>query len=112
METDVDLIVSEHQIRRRICFKEIVTPHKTRHPQSLTNLIFSCNFLFVLCNFSFPSLFCICEQVCNYLKTYSKGKEKNKIEGRSSQLKKKGDLKKKEKNENFLSLKEVQEKKF
>ena len=39
-EIDVDLIVSEHQRKRRICFKEIMTPHETRHPPSLTNLIF------------------------------------------------------------------------
>ena len=37
-EIDVDQIISKHQRRRRICFKKIVTPLKTRRFQSLTNL--------------------------------------------------------------------------
>ena len=59
-EIDADLIVFEHQRRRRICFKEIVTLMRL----GILHLIFpdkpyfSCNFLFFLCNFSFPLSFC------------------------------------------------------
>ena len=60
-ETNANLIVSKHQRRRIICFKEIVTPdHETWHPPSLTNLIVSYNFLFFLCNFFFLSSYCFC----------------------------------------------------
>ena len=47
-EIDVDVIFSEHQMRWRICFKKIVTPHETWHPPSLINCISLVIVLFIL----------------------------------------------------------------
>ena len=63
-ETNTDLIVSKNQKRRRICFKDIMTPHKTWHPPSLTNLIFSIVFFYFFVIFPFSHHF-----VSMYLRT-------------------------------------------
>ena len=39
-ETNANLIVSEYKRKQQIYFKEIMTPHETRHSLSLTNLFF------------------------------------------------------------------------
>ena len=38
-ETKTDVFFSKHRRRRRICFKEIVTPHETLHPPFLIDII-------------------------------------------------------------------------
>ena len=52
-EIEADLIVFEHQRRRRICFNVIVTPHETQHLLSLANLIFPVIFFSFLVIFPF-----------------------------------------------------------
>ena len=58
-----------------------MTPHETLRLRSLTKtrtyFLFLSFVIFLSLNNLFP---CICEQVCNSLKTYSKGEGKNKKE--------------------------------
>ena len=82
-EIDPSVIFYNHQRRRKICLKEIVTPHETRLLRSLTKtqpFFFKKKFPFLsfVILLSLMILFlCIYELVCNSLQTDLKGEGKN-----------------------------------
>ena len=45
-ETNTDPIISEYQRRQQICFKKIVTPHKTRPFHNILVFLFLVDFIF------------------------------------------------------------------